>query len=96
MLEPSTKKSAPGTSSKEDIAPRMTFFYARSLQPRHQRLGRQQVTSLENTFTAATAFNQEVGDWDTSKVTCSFIPLGAKAFNQEVGAWDTSKVTSLR
>jgi surface protein len=44
---------------------------------------------------AAAAFNQPIGDWDTSKVTDMADMFGdATAFNQPIGDWDTSKVTN--
>jgi len=52
-------------------------------------------------FTAATVFNQNIGNWDTSKVTdmnylfYAFAP-GQSAFNQNISNWDTSKVTTMR
>ena len=47
-------------------------------------------------FKEATAFNQPIGNWDTSNVTnmsCMFNE--ATAFNQPIGNWDTSKVTDM-
>ena len=46
-------------------------------------------------FKQASAFNQDISDWRTSKVTdmsCMF--NGAKAFNQDIGDWDTSNVVT--
>jgi surface protein len=47
-------------------------------------------------FTLARAFNQPIGDWDTSKVTnMQYMFREARAFNQFIGNWDTSKVTNF-
>ena len=48
-------------------------------------------------FQGAQAFNQDIGNWDTSNVTriwevCLVMP---KTFNQDIGGWDTSNVTSM-
>ena len=43
------------------------------------------------------AFNQNINNWDTSKVTnMSNMFPHTKAFNQPVGSWNTSKVTDMR
>ena len=47
-------------------------------------------------FVNATAFNQDVGGWNTSSVTDMAMTFcGATSFNQNVGAWDTSDVTDM-
>ena len=47
-------------------------------------------------FSSADAFNQPIGDWDTSNVTNMYGMFSCTdAFNQPIGDWDTSSVTSM-
>ena len=42
------------------------------------------------------AFNQNIGQWDVSKVTdMSVMFYAATSFNQDISAWDVSEVTSM-
>jgi surface protein len=47
-------------------------------------------------FSGTFAFNQKIGNWNTSKVTdMGQMFFVARAFNQNIGSWDTSKVTNM-
>ena len=47
-------------------------------------------------FASATAFNQDVGEWDVSNVTDMGVCLvDATAFNQDLIRWDVSNVTDM-
>ena len=53
-----------------------------------------QVTNMRNMFSGASAFNQDIDNWDVSNVTDMFgMFFGASAFNQDIGSWDLSSAT---
>ena len=47
-------------------------------------------------FFQASAFNEDIGNWNTAQVTTMYRMFGsASAFNQDIGEWDTEKVTDM-
>ncbi|MCX6210051.1 MAG: BspA family leucine-rich repeat surface protein, partial [Bacteroidetes bacterium] len=54
------------------------------------------VTDMSYMFYYATAFNGNIGNWNTSAVkNMSFMFYKAAAFNQNIGSWNTSAVTNM-
>ena len=55
------------------------------------------VTNMQSMFFGATAFNQEIGSWNTAAVTdMSYMFFGATAFNQNISTWNTAAVTAMQ
>jgi surface protein len=58
--------------------------------------GIQNVTNMRRMFHGATAFNHDIGGWDTGNIeTMGGMFSGARAFNQDIGDWDTRNVTDM-
>ena len=52
---------------------------------------------IEDLFSNATNFNQDISMWDVSNVTnMSYMFSGASAFNQDLNNWNVSSVTDMR
>jgi surface protein len=54
------------------------------------------ITVLTGVFNAASAFNQPIGNWNTSSATnATNMFLNASAFNQPIGSWNVSSITNM-
>jgi surface protein len=55
------------------------------------------VTNMQSMFEGATAFNQNIGGWNTGAVTNMQSMFSyAAAFNQNIGGWNTNYVTNMQ
>jgi surface protein len=50
---------------------------------------------MNGTFVSAVKFNQDISNWDTSKVINFTAMFQMTIFNQDISGWDTSSATTM-
>jgi surface protein len=88
----------PDLSSTTSLASAFASAHSMTAGPSIDDWDTSGVTSMEDMFLDAYAFNQDIGSWDTSAVTdmyAMFCAEGPMTFDQDIGGWDTSAVTNM-